>query len=236
LVSQLLGMVDRGRGVDGSRFVSRGSLISGGSLVGRGRGSSILGLARVRHISDISTISISNLVVNSLESAIRKSNRVGSAGGITISVLTSIEVATRVVISNSVVVGVDSGLVSIGRLSGMVGGLSGGVVHWLGRSMVGRGRSVVSRGRCVVSRGRCVVSRGSLVDGSRGVISWGRGMINRGSLVDRGGGMISWGGSVISRGGFVCGNSSRCMDSSHWLLITSVPMDTLGSSVGLATH
>ena len=107
LVSQLLGMVDRGRGVDGSRFVGRGSLISGGSLVGRGRGSSILGLARVRHISDISTISISNLVVNSLESAIRKSNRVGSAGGITISVLTSVEVATRVVISNSVVVGVD---------------------------------------------------------------------------------------------------------------------------------
>ena len=229
LVSQLLGMVDRGRGVDGSRFVGRGSLISGGSLVGRGRGSSILGLARVRHISDISTISISNLVVNSLESAIRKSNRVGSAGGITISVLTSVEVATRVVISNSVVVGVDSGLVSIGWLSGMVGGLSGGVVHWLGRSMVGRGRSVVSRGRCVVSRG-------SLVDGSRGVISWGRGMINGGSLVDRGGSMISRGGSVISRGGFVCGNSSRCMDSSHWLLITSVPMDTLGSSVGLATH
>jgi len=229
LVSQLLGMVDRGRGVDGSRFVGRGSLISGGSLVGRGRGSSILGLARVRHISDISTISISNLVVNSLESAIRKSNRVGSAGGITISVLTSVEVATRVVISNSVVVGVDSGLVSIGWLSSVVGGLSGGVVHWLGRSMVGRGRSVVSRGRCVVSRG-------SLVDGSRGVISWGRGMINKGSLVDRGGSMISRGGSVISRGGFVCGNSSRCMDSSHWLLITSVPMDTLGSSVGLATH
>jgi len=229
LVSQLLGMVDRGRGVDGSRFVGRGSLISGGSLVGRGRGGSILSLARVRHISDISTISISNLVVNSLESAIRKSNRVGSAGGITISVLTSVEVATRVVISNSVVVGVDSGLVSIGWLSGMVGGLSGGVVHWLGRSMVGRGRSVVSRGRCVVSRG-------SLVDGSRGVISWGRGMINGGSLVDRGGSMISGGGSVISRGGFVCGNSSRCMDSSHWLLITSVPMDTLGSSVGLANH
>jgi len=229
LVSQLLGMVDRGRGVDGSRFVGRGSLISGGSLVGRGRGGSILGLARVRHISDISTISISNLVVNSLESAIRKSNRVGSAGGITISVLTSIKVATRVVISNSVVVGVHSGLVSIGWLSGMVGGLSGGVVHWLGRSMVGRGRSVVSRGRCVVSRG-------SLVDGSRGVISWGRGMINGGSLVDRGGSMISGSGSVISRGGFVCGNSSRCMDSSHWLLITSVPMDTLGSSVWLATH
>jgi len=229
LVSQLLGMVDWGRGVDGSRFVGRGSLISGCSLIGRGRGSSILGLARVRYISDISTISISNLVVNSLESAIRKSNRVGSAGGITISVLTSVEVATRVVISNSVVVGVHSGLVSISWLSCVVGGLSGSVVNWLGRSMVGRGRSVVSRGRCVVSRG-------SLVDGSRGVISWGRGMINGGSLVDRGGSMISRGGSVISRGGFVCGNSSRCMDSSHWLLITSVPMDTLGSSVGLATH
>ena len=89
-------MVDRGSLVDGGRLVDGGSLVWG-------RGSSILGLSGVGNISNISTISIINLVGNSLGSAIRKCNRVGSTGSITISILSSIELGSRVIISYSIV-------------------------------------------------------------------------------------------------------------------------------------
>ena len=94
-------LIDRGGMVDRGSMVSRGSFVSRGSMVSRGRG--ILGLSRVGNISNISTISIINLVGNSLGSAIRKCNRVGSTGSITISVLSSIEVGSRVIISYSIV-------------------------------------------------------------------------------------------------------------------------------------
>ena len=105
-------MVGRGSMVDrGSRVGSRGSFVGS-----RGRG--ILGLSRIGNISNISTVSIINLIGNSLGSAIRKCNRVGSTGSITISVLSSLEVGSRVTISYSIVVGIHWRLI-IARL--MVG-------------------------------------------------------------------------------------------------------------------
>ena len=86
-------------------MVHRGSMIDRGGLVGsRGRG--ILGLSRIGNISNISTVSIINLVGNSLGSAIREGNTVRSTGGITISVLSSLEVRSRVIISYSIVVSI----------------------------------------------------------------------------------------------------------------------------------
>merc|ERR1712055_843187 len=97
----------------------------------------IMSLTRVLYISNIATVGIIHLVGNSLSSAIREGNRVGSGGGIAISVLSSLEVGSRVVISYSIVEGIDSRL----------------IIAWLfvGRSsMVGRSR-LVSIPRCIVS-------------------------------------------------------------------------------------
>ena len=100
----------RSRGVDWSSLVDRSSLV-------RSRSRSILGLSGVGNISNISTVSISNLVVDSLDSAIRKSNRVGSRSGISIPVLTMVEGSSRVIISYTIVEGIDWCLISIGRSS-----------------------------------------------------------------------------------------------------------------------
>ena len=103
-------LIHWGSMVNGGSMVHWGSLVDRGSMVGsrgslvRSRGRGILGLSRVGNISNISTVSIINLVGNSLGSAIRKHNRVGSTGGITISVLSSIEVGSRVIISYSIVI------------------------------------------------------------------------------------------------------------------------------------
>ena len=115
-------VVSRGRGVCRSRSVCRSRGVDGSSLVDRSslvrsRSRSILGLSRVGNISNISTVSVSNLVVHSLDSAIRKSNRVGSRGGIPIPALTMVEGSSRVIISYTIVEGIDWCLISIGRSS-----------------------------------------------------------------------------------------------------------------------
>merc|ERR1711962_1655245 len=123
------------------------------SLVGRSRSNRVSGRSSVLDISNISTIGIINLVVNSLLSAIRKSNRVRSSGSISITVLSSLEVGYRVVISNSIVVGIHSKL----------------IISWLlvGRGMDGRGRLGYNN-RGVVGRG--MHNWGSMVDRGRGMI------------------------------------------------------------------
>merc|ERR1740128_71878 len=89
---------------------------------------------------------------------------------------------------------------------------------------------MVDRGG-LVDGGRGVVDRGGLVDGGRGVVDrgglvdGGRSVVDRGSLVD--------GGRDVSRGGLV-DRGCRSMDSYSSLLISSVSVDALGSSMGLA--
>lgn len=126
---------------------------------------------------------------------IRKSNTVFTRGSITITVFVLRESGTRVVISDSITILVDSWAI-ISRLmvcwcwvSGLVGGSwvdNGGLVDNWGR-FVDRGGLVDNRGGVVdwsgfVGRGRVVdwgrfVGRGSVVDGS-GVVDGSMGMVD----------------------------------------------------------
>ena len=64
----------------------------GRSRLVRGRGRGILGLSGVGDISNITAVSISNIVVDSLCATIRQSYAVGARGRITITTLIGLEV------------------------------------------------------------------------------------------------------------------------------------------------
>ena len=123
-------MINRSSSVDRSRSIHRSSLVDGSSFVDRS--CIISSFSSVLNISNISTVGISNIVGDSLGPAIREGYRVGSTGSISISVLSSLEVGSRVVISNSIVVGIDSRFIIAGLL-------------------VGRGRSISIPGSIVSS-------------------------------------------------------------------------------------
>ena len=232
---------------------SRSSLVRRSSLVSRSSG--VGGFTSVADISNVSTVGISHLVCNSLYSAVRKSNSVGSGGGIAVTVLSSIELGSRVVVSNSILVGVHSrhivGGLFVGRGRGVVG-RSRGLVSRLGyncRGLVGRGR-LSHNNRSTVGRlsvhwglvGRLGSNYGSFIRGSRSMVgrSWSRSMVSRGRGVVCGGrsrSVVSRGRSVISGGrGVVARNSSRSMNSSHLLFTVMVGVNSLRSSMGLAGH
>jgi hypothetical protein len=147
----------------------------------------VVGLTLVPHISDVSRVGISNVVGNNLGAAIGKVDTVLSGGGVVITVLVGGEVGSRVVISDSITVLVDSRAFILGfsvvRGSGLVVGGGRGVVG--GLSVVGWGRVVRSR---LVGGGRGI---SWLVGGS---ISW---FVCRGSMVD-GGSVVDWGRMVRS--------------------------------------
>jgi len=126
----------------------------------------ILGFTLVSDISNISRVGIPNIVGDNLGTAIGKSYTVFARGSNTITVLTLSKVGTRVVISDSITVLVESWafisrlMVSRLRVSGLVGG-----------SLVNNGSGVVDRSGFVDNRGRVVdrsrlVDRGRIVDGS----------------------------------------------------------------------
>jgi len=196
-------------------MIGRCSLVDGSMSNGVSRSSSVL------DISNISTIGIINLVVDSLDPAIGKSNRVGSSGGISITVLSSMELGSRVVISNGIFIGIH-GRAIIFRLL-------------VGSSMVNRGM-VDNRGSMVNNRGSMVDYRGSMVGrsvvNSRGSMVGGGMMDNRGGMVC--GGMVNNRGVIGSR--LVSRDSSRSMDSSSILLRVVVGIDRLRSSMRLAGY
>ena len=119
-----------------------------GWVVGLGLG--VLGDTLVADISDVSTIGIGNAVCDNLGAAVRKGNAVRSGGSVPVPLLVLGKVGTRVVVSDSVLIGIDS---RGNRL----------LVGWCG--VVGRGR--------VVNRGRGV-SWGWVAGGSRGNGSAGK--------------------------------------------------------------
>ena len=96
------GSMDKGSMDKGS--VDKGSMMGNGSM---GRSRSIGRNSFIGDLSNISTVSISSVVADNLGSAIRKSNSVGSRGCISISVLCLIVLSSAVIISNSVLVGID---------------------------------------------------------------------------------------------------------------------------------
>jgi len=195
-------------------MIGRCSLVDGSMSNGVSRSSSVL------DISNISTIGIINLVVDSLDPAIGKSNRVGSSGGISITVLSSMELGSRVVISNGIFIGIH-GRAIIFRLL-------------VGSSMVNRGM--------VDNRGSMVDNGGSMVDNRSSMVGWSmvnnRGSMVGGAMVDRGS-MVGWGmvdnrGMIRSR--LISRDSSRGMDSSSILLRVVVGIDRLRSSMRLAGY
>merc|ERR1712066_893786 len=124
---------------------------------------SIVCLTFIFDISNVSRVGITNVVSHNLGAAIGQSNAVLTIGGITITALILAKGSTRVVISNSITVSVDSR----------------GVISWL---MVSRSRvsRLVSRSRV---NNRLVDNRGGFVGRSR-VDNRGRLMVNRGRVVD----------------------------------------------------
>merc|ERR1719385_537350 len=72
---------------------------------------SVGGNSLIGDLSNISTVGISGVVVDNLGSAIRKSNSVGSRGGVSISALLLIKASSAVVISYSILVSIDRGVI-----------------------------------------------------------------------------------------------------------------------------
>jgi len=184
-----------------------------GSMV-RCRGIWVDSSSIIGHISNIASIAIS-LVSNMLGTAIRKGNRVRSLSiTSTITSLGSVEVGVRVVIRDSISIGIRGGLIGVSR--GVVG--RGSVDN---RGVVGRG-SVDHRG--VVGRGsmdhRGVVGRGSMDHRSSMVDS----VDHRGSMVDSVNNRGSMVDSMDKRGSMVdsmCYRSSMSHNSMRSSMVTS---------------
>ena len=86
----------------------------------------VVSLSRVSDVSDVSTVTVSNVVGDSLKTSVGKSDAVASLGRVTITRLIGIVVCSTVIVIDSVLVAVHGGLV--------VGGLV------VGRSTVGGDR------------------------------------------------------------------------------------------------
>ena len=124
---------------------------------------SIVSLTFVFDIGNISRVAISNIVGNNLSTAIGKSYTIFSIGSITITGFILCKVGTRVVISNSISISVDSWAI-MSRLR---------VSNWVNNgSMVDRGRV----NRNMVDRD--MVDRSSMEDGSMVDSMMNRGMVN----------------------------------------------------------
>ena len=192
---------------------------------------SIVSLTLVCDISNIARVAIGNVVSHNLGAAIGKSHAVLAVGSITITVLVLGKASSRVVISNSIAVLVDSRaiisglMISSSGVSGLVG--RSGVSHRLVSRSRGR---VVDRGRLVDGSGvvdgsRLVVSRGRVVDGSGLVVS-------RSSMVD--GSMVDRSMSMVDRG--MDGDVAGSMGSSDILLLIVVLVDLIRGGSGLSGH
>ena len=169
---------------------------------------SIVSLTLVSDISNIARVAIGNVVGHNLGTAIGKSHAVLAIGSITITVLVLGKASSRVIISNSIAVLVDSRAI----ISGLMVSRS-----WVG-GLVGRSRGshrLVSRSRGrVVDRSGLVVSRSGMVD--RGMDRDVAGSMSSGNilllivvLVDliRGGSGLGGHLGVVRAMGFVDGGS-----------------------------
>ena len=246
-------MIRSGFGMVGSRggvVGSRGGMVGSGSgVVGSGSGviRFFLRIDRcslISNLCDISVIMISS-VGHVLSSTVRKVYRVGSLNSFTITSLMSVEGSFRVVISNSILIGiglwrsfilrlligrsrvVGSRLVCGSRVIGFRFGVIGSGMIWFGFRMI-RGRGV-DRGGVIGFRG---VGRGRVV--GFGMVDWGgviwlRG-IGRGRVIWLRGVGRSWMVGTMMR------KSSRSVNSSNRLLISSISMHRLRSSMRLTSY
>ena len=193
---------------------------------------SIVSLTLVSDISNIARVAIGNVVGHNLGTAIGKSHAVLAIGSITITVLVLGKASSRVIISNSIAILVDSRAI-ISRLMVSSSGVSGLV----GRSGVSHRLVSRSRGR-VVDRGR-LVDRSRVVDGSRLVVSGSRVVDGSGLVVSRGR-VVDRSGLVVSRSGMVDRGMDRdvagSMSSGNILLLIVVLVDLIRGGSGLGGH
>ena len=177
----------------------------------------VVSLALILNIGDIAGVSVSHIVSDDLGAAVGKGNTVLAIGGITIAGLILGEVGTRVVISDSVLVAVDSWAI-IGWLLVAVDG-SRVVGSWL-----------VNHWGWVVDR--FVDNGGSMVDW--GMVDNGLVVHNGSRVVDRGRMVVDWGRVAIN--GLVNRDVGRSMNSSAVLLSGVGVMHVLGSCMRLLGH
>ena len=76
----------------------------------------VVSLSRVSDVSDVSTVTVSNVVGHSLKTSVGKSDAVASLGRVTITRLIGIVVCSTVVVIDSVLVAVDGGLIIRGLM------------------------------------------------------------------------------------------------------------------------
>jgi len=169
----------------------------------------IVSSSLVGHLSLVSIVVVSS-VLDMLDTAIRKLDRVGAANNIAIRCLSSPEVCLTVIISNSILIGV--------RLRGvffLVVDRFWCMVHWFWLMvcrfwfMVGRFRCMVDRFWFMVDGLWCMVDRlwwG--VDRLWDMVGWGRGVVHRGR------GVIHWSRGVVGGGGM-----NSCMV--HWDIVVA---------------
>ena len=119
---------------------SRGRLVGRGVL---GLIGSILGLTLVPDISNIARVAIGNRVGHNLGATIGKNNTVFTRGGISVPLLVLSKVGSRVAVSHSVVVGIDSRDIGIGWL---LVGWSGVVWGWPVWGIVGSSQGKEAKG------------------------------------------------------------------------------------------
>lgn len=203
-----------------------------------------LRVVRGAFIGDLGNITIVMVssVLDMLGSAIWKSNRVGSAHCLAIGSFSCVEGSLRVVIGNGIFISiwlrrifwllvrgrsrvvsrlVDCGSLVVGRLmDNSLGDDWSRMIHWL----VDHRRWVVCWLRMVwlwcrfVCRDRGMVNRGWLVNWCRRVVRCGTWVVDRLRVIGGRGGMIrSW--------SIAMGQSSRGMNLSYRLLVSSVSMD-----------
>ena len=205
-----------------------------GSRVGRsgmiGLGLWVLGNTFVPHISNIARVGIGNTVGDNLGAAIRKGNTVFTSSGVSVPFLILAKAGSRVIISNSILIAIDS--------RGIIGWLFV-AMDWLVNN---RGR-MVDRGSMhhwLVDHWGRVIDRGGmdnrLVDNWGWVVDW---CSMHNGLVNHWGGVIDWGWVVRSRVSIywlVNRNMSWSMNSCTILLSGIGVVHVLGSGMGLLSH
>ena len=86
-----------------------------------------LGYTLVLDVSDIPGVSVSNIVSDNLSAAVGEGHTVLALGGIAVPVLVLAKIGTRVVVSNCILVGIDSWGVGWGSVGGRgSSGIGGG--------------------------------------------------------------------------------------------------------------
>ena len=192
----------------------------------------VVGLTLVSHISNVARVGISNVVGDNLGATVWKSNTVFTSGGIAISVLVLGKVGTRVVISNSITILIDSWAIIFWLM-----------VSWLGWVVWSR---FVDWGWVVWGWGRLVDNWSWVVDSSWLVNNWlvdnWSWVVDWGWLVDNWGWVVDWGWLMVSWGmdwDVLWGmdwDMGWSMNSSAVLLSGIWVMDVLWGSMGLAGH